>query len=85
MQSKLAAELDASRGGLEVLSGRWWRKRWSRDKAESAMDHLLKLLEVGGPHPDYWRFRLAEISQGRWNACNSAKARLHVCGLLPEE
>jgi len=46
MQAELAAELEGEKGSLEVLDGRWWRKRWSRQKAEAAMNHLLRLLEV---------------------------------------
>ena len=46
LQAELAQELEAGQGGLQPLTGRWWRKRWSRDKATGAMDQLLKLLEV---------------------------------------
>ena len=46
LQDKLALELEPSQGGLQPLTGRWWRKRWSKDKATGAMDQLLKLLEV---------------------------------------
>lgn len=46
-QAELAAELEGGKGSLEALGGRWWRKRWSRQKAEAAMDQLLRLLEVG--------------------------------------
>ena len=49
LQAELAAELDGKKGSLEVLSGRWWRKRWSRHKAEAAMEQLLRLLQVGEP------------------------------------
>lgn len=49
MQAELAAELEGGKGSLEVLGGRWWRKRWSRQKAEAAMSHLLRLLEVRAP------------------------------------
>lgn len=31
---------------MEALSGRWWRKRWSRQKAEAALEQLLRLLEA---------------------------------------
>ena len=47
LQAELAQELEPVQGGLQLLTGRWWRKRWSRDKATGAMDQLLKLLEVG--------------------------------------
>ena len=46
-QAELAAELAPSEGSLEVLRGRWWRKRWAKAKAEAAMEQLVKLLEVG--------------------------------------
>ena len=46
-QSELAAMLESGKESLSVLSGRWWRKRWSRQSAEAAMEQLLKLLEVG--------------------------------------
>ena len=46
-QAELAAELAPSEGSLEVLGGRWWRKRWAKAKAEAAMEQLVKLLEVG--------------------------------------
>lgn len=46
-QAELAAELASSEGSLEVLSGRWWRKRWAKARAEAAMEQLVKLLEVG--------------------------------------
>ena len=46
MQAELAAELGGGRGSLEALNGRWWRKRWSRQKAEAALEQLLRLLEA---------------------------------------
>ena len=51
LQGELAQELEPSQGGLQPLTGRWWRKRWSRDRATGAMDQLLKLLEVSRSRP----------------------------------
>ena len=51
LQAELAQELEPGQGGLQPLTGRWWRKRWSRDKATGAMDQLLKLLEVSCSRP----------------------------------
>ena len=59
LQADLAQELEAGQGGLQPLTGRWWRKRWSKDKATGAMDHLLKLLEVSCSHSIFSIFLLA--------------------------
>ena len=58
LQAELAQELEAGQGGLQPLTGRWWRKRWSKDKATGAMDQLLKLLEVNCSRPNVFHPRL---------------------------
>lgn len=45
-QALLAAELQPRREALEPLEGRWWKKRWSGDRAKSALAAAIASLQV---------------------------------------
>ena len=91
LQAELAQELEAGQGGLQPLTGRWWRKRWSRDKASGAMDQLLKLLEVSCSRPMASTFvsvgcaDQSEPREGRHKACNSFSKVLLPCSCCSTE
>ncbi|EIE21728.1 hypothetical protein COCSUDRAFT_47922 [Coccomyxa subellipsoidea C-169] len=44
-QAVLAADLQPSEGVLEPLDGRWWKKRWSGDRAKSALAAAVAALQ----------------------------------------
>ena len=46
VQAVLAADLQPSEGVLEPLDGRWWKKRWSGDRAKSALAAAVAALQV---------------------------------------
>ena len=91
LQAELAQELEAGQGGLQPLTGRWWRKRWSKDKATCAMDHLLKLLEVSCSHSIFSIFLLAgcadqsKLREGRHQGMEPIARRFETPALQNEQ
>ena len=45
-QAVLASDLQPSQHTLEPLEGRWWKKRWSGDRAKSALAAAVAALQV---------------------------------------
>jgi hypothetical protein len=45
-QAVLASDLQPSQHALEPLEGRWWKKRWSGDRAKSALAAAVAALQV---------------------------------------
>jgi hypothetical protein len=46
VQELLSAQLRPTRECLDALEGRWWKKRWSGDRANSALLHAVRALQV---------------------------------------